>query len=156
MPAMEQQRIGSAGERWQFVGVVRCLPVAGHGWRLLGMEHGGSAAVGPQHAGSQLIIDIVADDATSRGLAEVATTALRDVVLQRQPGCGTDWWLEAGGKRWLLAAVKVFAHRDIGKQAVAAIPPRRVSLRKRVFWSTLLTVLRTDAGRRWVRRRYGV
>lgn len=48
-----------------------------------------------------------------------------------------------------------FVHRDIGALAARLIPPRRVPLGKRLFWSTLLLVLRTEAGRRWVQRRYG-
>lgn len=153
---MEQQRSDSAGERWQFAGVVHCRSAAGQGWRLSGIGHGAPATAGPPPAASQLIIDIVADGAAARELAEVATAALRDAVLFRNAGHAADWWLESGNDRWLLPAVRVFAHRDFGAEALAAIPPRRVPLGKRLFWSTLLTLLRTDAGRRWVRRRYGV
>lgn len=46
-------------------------------------------------------------------------------------------------------------HRDVSGLAAALIPPRPVPLRKRLFWSTLLRVLRTERGRRWVQRRYG-
>jgi hypothetical protein len=166
MPVMEQPRIESAGASWRFAGSVQCQPVAGSGWRLTGVERSAAAVAGSQTAGSPpagalpagstLIIDIVADAATSRELAEVATVALRDVVLQRDAGRAADWWLEAGGRRWRLPAASVFAHRDVGGMALAAIPPRRVPVGKRIFWSTLLAVLRTEAGRRWVRRRYGV
>jgi hypothetical protein len=156
MLRMEQQPTDSVGERWQFAGVVQCLPAAGQGWRLAGVGHGAPATAGPLPADSRLIVDIVADGAASRELAVVAKAALHDAVLCRNAGQGTDWWLESGDDRWLLPAVRVFVHRDVGGEALAAIPPRKVPLGKRLFWSTLLTLLRTDAGRRWVRRRYGV
>lgn len=156
MPVMEQQRIKPVAERWHFAGVVQCQPVTDHGWRLVGVERDVARTVNPLPDAPQLIIDIVANDSPSRELAELATLALRDVVLHRRAESGDDWWLEAAGKRWLLPTVRVFVHRDIGGPALAAIPPRRVPWGKRLFWSTLLALLRTETGRRWVRRRYGV
>jgi len=67
---------------------------------------------------------------------------------------GERWSLVSGTQAWDLGEVRIFVHRDLGLLASALIPPRRVPLGKRLFWSTLLTVLRTEAGRRWVQRRY--
>jgi hypothetical protein len=67
---------------------------------------------------------------------------------------GERWSLVSGAQAWDLGTVRVFVHQDLSRQAAALIPPRRVPLGKRLFWSTLLTVLRTEAGRRWVQRRY--
>ena len=65
-----------------------------------------------------------------------------------------EWSLVSGAQRWDLGNVRVFVHQDLSRQASRLIPPRRVPLGKRLFWSALLTVLRTEAGRRWVQRRY--
>jgi hypothetical protein len=48
-----------------------------------------------------------------------------------------------------------FVHYDLSALGARLIPPRRVPLGKRLFWSVLLLVLRTERGRRWVQRRYG-
>lgn len=64
------------------------------------------------------------------------------------------WSLVSGAQRWDLGSVRVFVHQDLSRQTAGLIPPRRVPLGKRLFWSALLTVLRTGAGRRWVQRRY--
>ena len=38
-------------------------------------------------------------------------------------------------------------HEDVGAAVAAVIPPRRVPLQKRLFWSTVLLLLRFPSGR---------
>jgi hypothetical protein len=49
---------------------------------------------------------------------------------------------------WEIAPRSVHLHRDIGKAFYRAIPPRRVPLRKRLFWRLVLMLAGTRAGRR--------
>jgi hypothetical protein len=64
--------------------------------------------------------------------------------------------LRSGEQEWSLPDAVLFLHVDFGAESTAAIAPRPVPWRRRLFWSVLLAVLRTQAGRRWVSRRYGV
>jgi hypothetical protein len=153
---MAQERSEPAATRWCFDGAVSFVPVAGNGWRLVGVERDASGTRGSKVNAPRLIVDLVAEGAGSDELAALATHALHDAVLSQPAQHAEPWLLEVAGRRWQLPRVRVFVHRDVGAAALAAIPPRRVPWRKRWFWSTLLAVLRTDAGRRWVRRRYGV
>jgi len=45
------------------------------------------------------------------------------------------------------------AHEDVGAAVAAVIPPRRVPLPKRLFWSTVLLLLRFPRGRAWLASR---
>jgi hypothetical protein len=96
---------------------------------------------------AELILDVYGG-ALPRGLP----TALSGAELRRE--AGERWSLVSGAQRWELGDARVFVHQDLSRQAAALIPPRRVPLGKRLFWSSLLTLLRTEAGRRWVQRRY--
>lgn len=150
---MRAESNGVATQRWCFGGAVVCRAAAHGGWRLSGTEAGGSSRAGQ----GRLIVDLVCDnDDGARALAGGLDGMLRDVVLERDARAPQHWWLEVAGERWPLTQARVFVHRDVVSQARAIIPPRRVPWRKRLFWSALLAVLRTAAGRRWVRRRYGV
>jgi hypothetical protein len=44
-------------------------------------------------------------------------------------------------------------HEDVGAAVAAVIPPRRVPLQKRLFWSTVLLLLRFPRGRAWLASR---
>ncbi len=44
-------------------------------------------------------------------------------------------------------------HEDVGAAVAAAIPPRRVPLPKRLFWSAVLLLLRFPRGRAWLAAR---
>ncbi len=96
---------------------------------------------------ADLIVDLQGD-ALPRNLPSHLTGA----ELLRE--ASETWSLVSGAQRWDLGNVRMFVHRDLSLQALHLIPPRRVPLGKRLFWSALLTVLRTEAGRRWVQRRY--
>jgi hypothetical protein len=49
---------------------------------------------------------------------------------------------------WEIEPRSVHLHRDIGKAFYRAIPPRRVPLRKRLFWRLALALAGTRTGRR--------
>ena len=44
-------------------------------------------------------------------------------------------------------------HEDAGAAVAAVIPPRRVPLPKRLFWSAVLLLLRLPRGRAWLASR---
>jgi len=44
-------------------------------------------------------------------------------------------------------------HEDVGAAVAAVIPPRRVPLQKRLFWSTVLLLLRFPRSRAWLAAR---
>ena len=44
-------------------------------------------------------------------------------------------------------------HEDVGAAVAAVIPPRRVPLPKRLFWSAVLLLLRLPGGRAWLASR---
>jgi hypothetical protein len=44
-------------------------------------------------------------------------------------------------------------HEDVGAAVAAVIPPRRVPLPKRLFWSAVLLLLRFPRGREWLASR---
>jgi hypothetical protein len=44
-------------------------------------------------------------------------------------------------------------HEDVRAAVAAAIPPRRVPLPKRLFWSAVLLLLRFPRGREWLASR---
>lgn len=46
-------------------------------------------------------------------------------------------------------------HRDVRAQVLAAVPPRRAPLSKRLFWRVVLFVARYPAGIRLLRRLRG-
>lgn len=79
---------------------------------------------------------------------------LHDAALHRESESGNAWRLRAGERSWDLSGSRVHVHYDLSAQARRLITPRAVPLGKRLFWSALLTVLRFEAGRRWVQRRY--
>jgi hypothetical protein len=51
-------------------------------------------------------------------------------------------------RSWELEPRSVHLHRDIGQAFYRAIPPRRVPLRKRLFWGLVLMLAGTRVGRR--------
>jgi hypothetical protein len=46
------------------------------------------------------------------------------------------------------------AHEDVRAAVAAAIPPRRVPWRKRLFWAAVLRLLASPRGRAWLATRY--
>lgn len=127
--------------RIQFAGPVQCDVRAAGRLRLRGMMDPSGSDIG--------IVDI---DLT-RDVFELPLT-LHDAVLDRAPESSDAWCLRAGQRSWDLSGSRVHLHRDISSRAARLITPRAVPLSKRLFWSALLTVLRFEAGRRWVQRRY--
>lgn len=107
----------------------------------------GATSGQPRLRSAELLVDL-------RGAAipRDLPSQLSDAELRRETS--DEWSLVSGAQRWDLGNVRVFVHQDLSRQASRLIPPRRVPLGKRLFWSALLTVLRTEAGRRWVQRRY--
>ena len=114
------------------------------GWRLSGRTRD-----------QAIIVDLFATGAAAQSLQQLAAQRLHDTVLGRVPGADDDWSLTTAGHRTVLPGLRVFVHEDFVAQAAAAIPPRRVRLGRRMFWSALLALLRTQFGRQWVRQRYG-
>ncbi|MGA7538361.1 MAG: hypothetical protein WBW93_06300 [Steroidobacteraceae bacterium] len=51
-------------------------------------------------------------------------------------------------RSWEIEAASVHVHRDIGSAFYRAIPPRRVPLKKRLFWRFVLALAGTRAGKR--------
>jgi len=51
-------------------------------------------------------------------------------------------------RSWEIEPRSVHLHRDIGRAFYRAIPPRRVPLRKRLFWRLVWMLAGTRAGRR--------
>ena len=45
-------------------------------------------------------------------------------------------------------------HEDVRAAVAAAIPPRRVPWRKRLFWAVVLRLARSARGRAWLAARY--
>ncbi len=97
---------------------------------IVDIEFGGAAASWP----------LALDGAT----LEFAMPPVRGVVLR------------SAGQEWSLPDATLFVHVDFGAESAAAIAPRPVPWRKRLFWWALLAVLRTRLGRRWLSHRYGV
>jgi hypothetical protein len=127
--------------RVQFAGPVQCDVRAVGRLRLRGRMDSCGSDIG--------IVDI---DLTG-GLYELPLT-LHDAVLYREPESSDAWCLRAGERSWDLSGSRVHVHYDIGARVRELITPRAVPLAKRLFWSALLAVLRFEAGRRWVQRRY--
>ena len=125
----------------QFSGPVQCDVRTAGRLRL----RGGSATGGTDIA--------IADIELAGELHELPLT-LRDARLHRESDSSSAWCLQAGERRWDLSGSRVHLHHDISARASRVIAPRAVPMTKRLFWSTLLTVLRFEAGRRWVQRRY--
>jgi hypothetical protein len=51
-------------------------------------------------------------------------------------------------------ATSPVAHEDVRAAVAAAIPPRRVPWRKRLFWAAVLRLLASPRGRAWLATRY--
>lgn len=54
----------------------------------------------------------------------------------------------SGTRDWLIEAMSVHIHRDIGREFYSAIPPRDVPLKKRLFWRVILALAGSRAGKR--------
>ena len=96
---------------------------------------------------AELIVDV-----QSGAMPRDLPTEMPGAELRRE--ADGRWSLVSGAQHWDLGDARVSVHHDLGDRATRLIPPRRVPLGKRLFWSALLTLLRTGAGRRWVQRRY--
>jgi hypothetical protein len=59
--------------------------------------------------------------------------------------------ISSNGRAWVVPA-KPFLHYDLSAAFYAALPPRRVPLRKRLFWRLLLAAARTPPIRSWLAR----
>lgn len=123
---------------------MQCQRMGAAGWRLSGRAHG-----------KAVIVDLFAMGAAGEALQQLAAHGIHDAVLARAPASPDAWSLIIAGRSTALPQLRVFVHEDFVAQAAAAIPPRRVRWSRRLFWSTLLALLRTRFGRQWVRRRYG-
>jgi hypothetical protein len=136
--------IGSSATSIAFAGAVQCQRMGAAGWRLSGRAQG-----------KAVIVDLFATGATAQALQQLAAQGIHDAVLSRASASHDEWLLTIAGRSTALPQLRVFVHEDFAAQAAAAIPPRRVRWSRRLFWSTLLALLRTRFGRQWVRRRYG-
>jgi len=63
--------------------------------------------------------------------------------------------IESPAGQWLISARALHVHRDIGAVFFRAIRPRRVPLRKRLFWAGVLVLARSGPGLRLLRRLRG-
>lgn len=142
--AMSSAATDSSAASIAFTGAVQCQRMGAAGWRLSGVAQG-----------KAVIVDLFATGATAQSLQHFAAQDIRDAVLSRAPVSPDAWSLAIAGRSTALPQLRVFVHEDFVAQAAAAIPPRRVRWSRRLFWSTLLALLRTGFGRHWVRRRYG-
>lgn len=106
-----------------------------------------------RHPGALVLTGADADSAqerlilsfVGRGLPEVADSLRDPAVL----ALGDDRYrIRTSARSWEIEARSVHLHRDIGKAFYRAIPPRRVPLRKRLFWRLVLMLAGTRAGRR--------
>lgn len=95
-------------------------------------------------------------DVETRGPVAQWPRALDGATLEVEAAAAGGLTLRSAGREWTLPDARLFVHVDFGAESAAVIAPRPVRWRKRLFWSVLLAVLRTQAGRRWVSRRYGV
>ena len=127
--------------RVQFAGPVQCDVRAAGRLRLRGLLD------------SRGTDSVIVDVDLAAELDEFPLT-LQGAVLHRESGSSSAWCLQAGERSWDLSGSRVHLHHDIGARAGRLIEPRAVPLAKRLFWSALLTLLRFEAGRRWVQRRY--
>ena len=125
----------------QFAGPVHCDARAAGRLRLRGAQDA--------RGSDPVIVDI---DLAGE-LHELPLT-LHDAALQRDSESTDAWSLRAGERSWDLSGSHVHVHHDLGARTRVLITPRAVPLGKRAFWSALLLVLRFEAGRRWVQRRY--
>jgi hypothetical protein len=125
----------------QFAGPVQCDVRAAGRLRLRGALDA---------RGSELVI---VDIDLAGELHELPLT-LHDAALHRESDSSDTWRLRAGERHWDLSGSRVHVHHDLSARARTLITPRAVPLGKRLFWTALLTVLRFEAGRRWVQRRY--
>lgn len=56
--------------------------------------------------------------------------------------------IASGSGDLFVEATSLHVHRDIGRAFYRAIPPRRVPLKKRLFWRTVLWLAGSSAGKR--------
>ena len=70
--------------------------------------------------------------------------ALEGAVIERVGA--QQYRITSAPREWLIAAPAVHLHRDIGARFYRAIPPRRVPLRKRLFWRVVLALAASRAG----------
>jgi hypothetical protein len=135
---------GSSAASVAFAGAVQCQRMGAAGWRLSGVARG-----------KAVIVDLFATGVAAEALQQLAAQDIQDAVLDRASASPDAWSFTIAGRSTSLPQLRVFVHEDFVAQAGAAIPPRRVRWSRRLFWSTLLALLRTRFGRQWVRRRYG-
>lgn len=80
---------------------------------------------------------------------EALPAELRSARLAPLEGSGARWRLSADGVVVCeFEAAQVRAHRDLEAAALAVLPPRRVPVRKRLFWWLVLTAARWPFSRR--------
>lgn len=60
--------------------------------------------------------------------------------------------VSAPGREWIIEARRAFVHHDVSGAFLAALPPRRVPLAKRLFWRLVLAAAASPAGRWWSTR----
>jgi hypothetical protein len=60
----------------------------------------------------------------------------------------SNYRITSESRDWVVAATSAHLHRDIGAAFYRGVPPRRVPIRKRVFWRAVLALAGTRAGKR--------
>ncbi|MGH8227778.1 MAG: hypothetical protein ACREU3_07745 [Steroidobacteraceae bacterium] len=60
--------------------------------------------------------------------------------------------VSSGGREWTLGAAREIVHLDAAAAFYAAVPPRKVPLRKRMLWRFALAAAATRPGRWWLAR----
>jgi hypothetical protein len=77
--------------------------------------------------------------------ADLPAELLSPEVLQLAPG---RYRIACDASEWVILAHGHFLYRDVSRDFYAAVPPRRVPWRKRLFWKAVLWLAGTGAGRR--------
>ncbi len=60
--------------------------------------------------------------------------------------------IASGGRAWVVTGRSAHLHYDLSEVFYRAVPPRRVPLRKRLFWRVVFSAAGSRAGRWWLAR----
>jgi len=91
-----------------------------------------------------------ADDRLILTFISPASDELPDSLTSATVRAGDErhYRITSAAREWVVEATSLHVHRDVGDAFYRAVPPRRVPLKKRLFWQVVLALAATRPGKR--------
>ncbi|HEX4268724.1 MAG TPA: hypothetical protein VHY36_12615 [Steroidobacteraceae bacterium] len=104
-------------------------------------------------ANALILSGAAADSADDRLILTFVSASMPDIPQSLSAASvhavdGSHYRIVSGSGDLVVEATSLHVHRDIGRAFYRAVPPRRVPLKKRLFWRVVLWLAGSGAGKR--------